>query len=337
MKTTSVRAVVVRLVLFTALIAALLAGIVVAIQRPIDGRTITLEATFTDASGLRANDDVRMFGVAVGKVSAIDLVEGRARVRFTVQRDRSVYDSSTLAIRYQNLTGQRYVDIKQPEHPGKQLPENATIGTDHTIPSFDITALFNGMEPVLAKFSPDALNQFMSHAIAVIEGDGSAVGATLDAIEKLSAYVSDRQAVISLLLRNFEQVAGQMGGKSPEAATLIKGISDVFVNLQKQFEGLMDFVNVAPSVLGPLNSLLARLGFTQPDNPDLQQDLRYLFPDPQTTVDLLNRLPGLLQSLTALLPATASGVDLACSKGTADVPGPLAVLIAGQRVSVCKG
>ncbi|WP_405136613.1 MlaD family protein [Nocardia sp. NBC_01388] len=337
MKAKSVRAVVIRLVLFTALIAALMAGIVVAIQRPIDGRTIGLDATFTDASGLHLNDDVRMFGVAVGKVSAIDLVGGRARVRFTVQRDRPVYDSSTLAIRYQNLTGQRYVDIKQPDRPGKRLLAGASIGTDHTVPSFDITALFNGMEPVLADFSPDALNRFMSSAIAVIEGDGSAVGATLDAIEKLSAYVSDRQAVISLLLHNFEQVSEQLGGKSPETATLIKGISDVFVNLQKQFEGLMDFVNVAPSVLGPLNSLLARLGFTEPDNPDLQQDLRYLFPDPQTTVDLLNRLPGLLQSLIALLPAAPSGVDRTCTKGNADVPAALAVLIAGQRVSVCKG
>ncbi|AYF79595.1 MCE family protein [Nocardia yunnanensis] len=314
-----------------------MAGIIVAIQRPINGHTIDLEATFTDASGLHTNDDVRMFGVAVGKVSAIDLVDGRARVRFTVQRDRPVYDSSTLAIRYQNLTGQRYVDIKQPDHPGTRLTAGASIGAEHTIPSFDITALFNGMEPVLAEFSPDALNHFMSNAIAVIEGDGTAVGTTLDAIEKLSAYVSDRQAVISLLLRNFEQVAQHLGGKSPEAATLIKGISDVFVNLQKQFEGLMDFVNVAPSVLGPLNSLLARLGFTQPDNPDLQQDLRYLFPDPQTTVDLLNRLPGLLQSLIALLPATPAGVDRTCSKGSAEVPAPLAVLIGGQRVSICKG
>ena len=337
MRGRSQRGLVVRLLVFTALIGVLFAGIVVAIQRPVDGTTRTFEAFFTDASGLRENSDVRMFGVAVGKVTSIELDGNQARVRFTVIEDRPMFDSSVIAIRYQNLTGQRYVDVKQPDSAGTTLEPGAVIGTDHTIASFDITALFNGMEPVLAEFSPDAVNQFMQNAIAVIEGDGKAVGSTLDAIDKLSAFVTDRQQVISLLLRNFEQVYEQLGGKSPETATLIRGISDVFINLQKQFEGLMDFVNVAPSVLGPLNNLFAALGFTEPDNPDLQNDLRLLFPDPDTTIDLLNKLPGLLQSLTNLMPDPNNRIDTTCANGSADVPGIVAVLIAGQQVSICNG
>ncbi|MEC3919389.1 MlaD family protein [Nocardia sp. CDC160] len=338
MKRKTQRAVVIRLVLFTTLIGVLLAGIVIAIQRPVNGRTDTFEAVFTDASGLKTNNDVRMFGVAVGKVTAIDLDNGQARVRFTVQRDRALYDSSVLAIRYQNLTGQRYIDIKQPDKSGSRVKSGTRIGTDHTIPSFDITALFNGMQPVLAEFSPEALNQFLRNAIAVVEGDGKAVGATLDSIQKLSSYVNDRQAVISLLLRNFEQVSEQMGGKSGEAKVLIAGISNVFVNLQKQFEGLMDFVDVGPPILTPLNNLLAALGLTQPDNPDLQEDLRRLFPDPQQTIDALDKLPALVQSLTALVPARANAaVDLTCHNGQAQVPGIVAVLIGGQRISLCNG
>jgi phospholipid/cholesterol/gamma-HCH transport system substrate-binding protein len=328
---------VLRLVVFTALIGVLLAGIVIAIQRPIDGKTRTFEALFTDASGLRANADVRMYGVAVGKVTGIDLDNNQARVRFTVVQDRPVFDTSKVAIRYQNLTGQRYVDIQQPDSPGTTLDPGTVIGTDRTVPSFDITALFNGMEPVLAEFSPEAVNQFLQNAIAVIEGDGKAVGSTLDAIEKLSAFVSNRQQVISVLLRNFEQVYQQLGGKSPETATLIRGISDVFVNLQKQFEGLMDFVDAAPSVLGPLNNLFAALGFTQPDNPDLQNDLRLLFPDPDTAIDLLNKLPGLLQTLTNLIPDPNNPIDPTCANGAAEVPQVVAVLIAGQRISICNG
>ena len=140
-----------------------------------------------------------------------------------------------------------------------------------------------------------------------------------------------------MLLRNFEQVYQQLGGKSPETATLIRGISDVFVNLQKQFEGLMDFVDAAPSVLGPLNNLFAALGFTQPDNPDLQNDLRLLFPDPDTAIDLLNKLPGLLQTLTNLIPDPNNPIDPTCANGAAEVPQVVAVLIAGQRISICNG
>lgn len=333
----SLRAVVIRLIICTAVIGVLLAGITIAIQRPVPGPTGSYVALFTDASGLRHNDDVRMYGVSVGKVGTVELSGTLARVRFTLQRGRPLYVTSTLAIRYQNLTGQRYLDIEQPDHAGALVNPGTPIGTEHTIASFDITALFNGLEPVLAQFSPAELNQFLRNAIAVIQGDGTAVGATLDAIEKLSAYVDNRQAVIALLLHNFELVSEQLGGKSGQTATLIRGVSEVFVDLQKQFVGLMDFVNVAPPVLGALNNLLAALGFTEPRNPDLQDDLRRLFPDPQATVDLLNKLPALVQSLTGLIPARGDPIDLTCHGGRAKVPGLIAVLVAGQRISICNG
>ncbi|MDJ0392670.1 MlaD family protein [Rhodococcus sp. G-MC3] len=326
-----------RIALFTGLIVVMLVGVISAIERPVDGPTATFDAVFTDVSGLKAGNDVRMLGVSVGKVEAIDLQGNEARVRFSLQGDRPLYGTSTLSIRYQNLTGQRYVDIKQPNLSGGVLRPGATIGIDHTVPSFDITSLFNGMEPVLTEFSPEALNQFMTNAIAVIEGDGKAVGATLDAVGKLASYVTDRQAVISLLLKNFERVSEQLGGKSPETAILIEGIADVFVNLQKQFDGLLEFVSVAPPVLGPLNSLMAALGFSQPNNPDLQNALRMLNSDPQATADQLGKLPGLVQALTALIPSRDNHVNMECARGSADVPTAVRVLIAGQRISVCKG
>jgi phospholipid/cholesterol/gamma-HCH transport system substrate-binding protein len=77
-----------RLIVFTGLIAVLLAGIVVAIQRPVSGNTHDVEALFTDASGLRTNDDVRMFGVAVGKVVSIDLEGNLARVKTRLSKQR---------------------------------------------------------------------------------------------------------------------------------------------------------------------------------------------------------------------------------------------------------
>ncbi|MFD0364242.1 MlaD family protein [Nocardia sp. GCM10030253] len=338
MKPTSTFSIAWKLGLFAAAMITLLAMIAAAIVRPVGGDTGTYRADFTDASGLKTGDDVRMFGVAVGKVSEISLVDGRARVEFTVQRERPVYDASSLAIRYQSLTGQRYIDIHQPEHPTPKQAKGSTIGTNRTIGSFDITQLFNGLQPVLQEFSPGALNHFTESVLAVIEGNGSGVGPALDAIEKLSAYVTDRQAVISTIVANLESISTRIGGKSPHLITLLRGLSDVFTAFQTKLDGLIDFANVAPSALGPLNSMLATLGFTETANPDLEHDLRLLFPDPDTALDQLGKLPGLLQSLSALVPSNQSAVqvDLACSKGNAEVPSMVAVLIAGQRISICQ-
>jgi len=338
MKPISTLAVAWKLGLFAAAMIALLAVIAAAIIRPVDGDTATYRAEFTDANGLKTGDDVRMFGVAVGKVADISLENGRAAIELTVQRDRPVYDSSMLAIRYQSLTGQRYIDIRQPEHPTAKQARGATIGPDRTIPSFDITQLFNGLQPVLQEFSPGALNQFTESVLAVIEGNGSGVGPALDAIGRLSSYVSDRQAVLATIVGNLESISNQIGGRSPHLVTLLRGLSDVFTAFQEKLDGLIDFANVAPSALGPLNSLLATLGFTEVANPNLENDLRLLFPDPATALDLLGKLPGLLQSLSTVVPSGRTGVqvDLTCSRGPAQVPSMVAVLIAGQRISICN-
>lgn len=335
-----IRSVIVRLGLFTVAMLALLLVITQAITRPVDGETTTYTAEFTDVSGLKTGDDVRMFGVGVGKVTEIELVGALARVRFTVQQDRPVYDTSVPAIRYQSLTGQRYIDVHQPDRPGALLPADRTIGIANTIPSFDITQLFNGLQPVIAEFSPAALNQFTESVLAVIEGNGSGIGPALDALDRLSRYTSDRQAVISAIVANLNTISGQIGSRSPHLVTLLRGIADVFTAFRKELDGLLDLAAVAPSTLGPLNRLLDTLGFTENENPDLMTDLRLLFPDPDAALDALGRLPGLLQALSAALPpagAAAGQVNMTCSKGAAELPPMLSVLVAGQRISICNG
>ncbi|WP_431965498.1 MCE family protein [Nocardia sp. bgisy134] len=335
-----IRAVMWRLGLFAAAMVVLLAVVVQAITRPVDGETGSYTAEFTDVSGLKTGDDVRMFGVSVGKVAEIERAGNNARVTFTVQRDRPVYDASVIAIRYQSLTGQRYVDVRQPDRPGTPLPPGAAFGVSSTVPSFDITQLFNGLQPVIAEFSPGALNQFTESVLAVIEGNGSGIGPALDAIEKLSRYTSDRQAVIATIVANLHAISTQVGGRSPHLATLLEGIADVFSAFRVKLDGLLDFAAVAPSAMGPLNSLMETLGFTEASNPDLMTDLRLLFPDPQAALDALGRLPGLLQALSAALPpapGAAGPVPMSCSKGSVALPQVLSVLVAGQRIAICNG
>ncbi|MBL1074244.1 MCE family protein [Nocardia sp. 2] len=339
MKQGSTRGVIVRLVLFTAAMVALLLVVISAILRPVRGETRDYRAEFSDVSGLKKGDDVRMYGVQVGKVTGIELDGSRAIVTFSLQRDRPLYASSGLAIRYQTLTGQRYVDVRQPEEPGAPLQPGSTIPAEKTVPSFDITQLFNGLQPVLREFSPGALNQFAESVLAVIEGNGSGIGPALDAFENLSRYVSDRQTVLSVIVANLQNISAQIGGKSPHLITLLRGLADVFTAFSIELDGLLEFSDSAPTALGPLNSLLKTLGFTEKTNPNLEEDLRLLFPDQQQALEVLDRLPGLLQAMANLLPpadSTSNAIDLSCSKGAAEVPTPIAVLIAGQRVSICK-
>ncbi|MFF2083966.1 MCE family protein [Nocardia sp. NPDC058176] len=326
-----------RLGLFAAAMIAVLFLVATAIQRPVAGDTVDYRAVFTDVNGLKTGDDIRLYGVQVGKVKDISLRGSEAVVGFSLRTESSVYDNSRLAIRYQNLTGQRYVDLQQADTPTGRTPAGATIGTDRTIPSFDVTALFNGLKPVLATLSPEALNQFTTSLLAVIEGDGAGIGPALAAIGTLSGYVADRQAVITTMITNLAGISDSLGGRSQHLVTLLSKLADVFTSLQIKVEGLIDFAMTAPPVLGPVDSLLATFGLTEDENPDLANLLRLAVPDPAAVAEILGKLPSLLASLRAALPPTGAEVEKTCAKGEAEVPAPVAILFAGQQVSVCRG
>ncbi|WP_249358171.1 MlaD family protein [Nocardia cyriacigeorgica] len=319
-----------------AVIVVALIGVFRVLERPVTGTTDTYTAMFTDANGLRLGDDVRMYGVQVGKVRAVELAGSLARVRFTVLREHPVFGNSKVAIRYQNLTGFRYLEIQQPERPGTRREPGAVFEPSETVPSFDITRLFKGLQPVLRELSPDDLNHFASSLLALIQGDGSGLGAAMDAIEKLSRYASDRQAVLSALVTNLAEVSAHLGGKSGNSMQMLTNLTSLFTAITEKLPGLVDFAVTIPPVLKPLRDMLTVLGVTGMPDKDVDALLRQAFPSTQDAVAVFGQLPGLIQTMAATLPPTGPEAVMSCTHGAAKAPAPLEILIAGQRITLCQ-
>lgn len=331
----SLRFLLLRLTVSVLAMGVLLFSVLQTINRPLGGDTLTYTAVFTDANGLKAGDDVRLYGVRVGSVTGLTLAGKDAHVTFTMQVEHPIFENSTLAIRYQNLTGLRFLDIQQPDQSADKHNSEELIGTDHTVPSFDITTLFNGLQPVLAELTPADLNQFATSLLAVVEGDGTGMGPALDAIGKLSQYTSDRQAVISTLVTNLSQISQQIGGKSGNAIELISQLSDIFVAIEQKIGGLIDFALTIPPVLEPADRLLSQLGLRSGNRSEIERGLSSAFPNPADAVAAMNRVPGLIQSLASAIP-DQEHLSLVCSNGPATAPAPLSILIDGERIALCK-
>src|SRR5438552_15572016 len=71
--------------------------------------TYKLTATFDDATGLLKDDNVKVAGVVVGKVTSVQIEQGKAKVGFTVKYSMKLPTDSPAAIRSRNLIRQRYV------------------------------------------------------------------------------------------------------------------------------------------------------------------------------------------------------------------------------------
>lgn len=334
---TAWRGAAVRLSVFLLVIAGCTYVIVTALQSPVKGTTRSYSAIFSDVSGLFVGNDVRIAGVPVGKVTSIDLEDPYAKVTFTVVDTQPVYSDTRAAVLYQDLVGQRYVGLANPEPLGPVLAIGSEIPLDRTTPSFDVTKLLNGFGPLFDTLDPSALNLFAQNMLRVIQGDPSGIAPVLTDIEKLSKFAKDREGLIVLLIDNLGAISDQIGGKSQQVADLIHQLELVLSKFTSQIGGIVDAVKQANRVLVPAMSILEELQATYDDNYlPIDALLHRLLPQTGQIVDVLSLLPGVLAAMNQGLPAAGPGAQYTCSAGNVDVPGLGSVVLGNQRLVVCK-
>ena len=229
------------LLLFTAII------IVVFGQMRFD-RTTGYSAVFSNASGLRAGQFVRASGVEIGKVSKVELMNNGSQVRVDFNVDRSVplFEGTTASIRYLNLIGDRYMELKRGDNDRK-LAGGGTIPVEHTEPALDLDALIGGFRPVFQALDPDKVNTIAQSIITIFQGQGGTINDILDQTASLTSALADRDQAIGEVIRNlntvldttvkhqqqfdetvqdFEQLITGLNNRADPIATSVAGISD---------------------------------------------------------------------------------------------------------------
>ncbi|MFI9411386.1 MlaD family protein [Nocardia gamkensis] len=302
-----------------------------AMRNPVKQSTRGYTADFADVSGLRVNGDVRLKGLRIGKVTGVELIpEGdgtAARVSFSMATDYELTDTTTLAIKYQNLTGARFVDVQFGAEPGNRVHHLSTAATR---PSFDITSLFNGLQPVLSTMNTEQINAFAENALAVLQGDGGGLAPMLESAQRLAAFAQDRTQLITTLTANVARIADSMGGRSQYVLEFLKAMSLPISNAMTVLDEFPKTAATGPALVEPIERLLAALGFRA----DLDVDalLTQAFASLTEAVDSLRLMPGALAGLqVANRPETTK-----CSNGHVQLPPDVQILLNGSEVVLCN-
>lgn len=324
-----------------------------AIKQPVTGKVRSYRAEFTDSSGLHPGADVRVRGVRVGKVQSIELDrhdgQSVSAVGFTLETRYGVVPETRLAIKYQSLTGSRYVDVMNASENNSNAHVVAHITTAMTQPSFDITALFNGLQPVLATLSPQEVNTFAENATEYLSGNGG-LAPMLESIRRLTRFVSDRQGVIATLMNNLSTVADSMGGHSKDMIQLLDYINRPLNGALSVLDQFRMTELYSTGFLFPVQQLLINAGFPAEGNsgdrlimePPGHQDLNATniddaldraFNNVDDIIGAFKLVPVMWDNVG---PPSQMGAPVACSKGRFQLPEQMDVLLNGQRVVLCN-
>jgi phospholipid/cholesterol/gamma-HCH transport system substrate-binding protein len=263
-------------------------------------------AIFTNASGLESGDTVRIAGVEVGKVSSVTLDGDQAEVTFSVLSSQNLTTHSTAQIEFENLLGQRYLQISQGSAGGGPLPNGATIPESRTTPGLDLTTVFTGFQPLLSALNPVQVNELTGSIIAVLQGESGAVSNLLTQTASLTDNLAQRQTVIYQILDNLTPLLQNVNTSDSQLGQLIDGLDTLVSGLAGQRQQIGDAVTGLSNLTTATSHLLDRA------QPTLDQDLSGL----QSATQVLQAHQGQLGAVLANLPALLNSLDKVSSSGS---------------------
>lgn len=257
-------------------------------------RTNSYSAIFSNASGLKTNEFVRASGVEVGKVKSVEVMEGgqTARVEFTVDRSLPLLTGTTATIRYENLIGDRYMELKRGD-TDQQLGAGSTIPVERTQPALDLDALIGGLRPLFRGLEPDKVNGITSSLLTVFQGQGGTINDILTQTASLTSTLADRDQAIGEVVRNLNTVLDTVVKNQKNFDDTIVNLETLITGLSRESDPIADSVASISNATGAVADLLA-------DNrPLLQETIAKLDVVQQPLVDQQRELNDYLVSLPA--------------------------------------
>lgn len=219
------------------LVALLVAGVALFRAGPGD---LTVTASFPRAVGLYAGDDVRVVGVPVGTITAVEPAGDHVEVRMRISRSTPVAADTGAVIVPPGVLSARYVQLTRPWLRGPRLLDGARITADRTSAPLELDDVTRQLDRFLTALGPQgadahgALGRLVDASAAALGGNGTSLRTTLaELADALDAVGSSRGDIVATItqLQTFVSV---LAGSDQAVRTLETGLADVSTQLAGQ-------------------------------------------------------------------------------------------------------
>ncbi|CAM2924798.1 MCE family protein [Skermania piniformis] len=292
----------VKLGIFAVVMTVIFTGLAIVFSQVTFSRTEGYQAVITSASGLRSGDKVRIAGVPVGSVGKVRVgSDNYAHVDFDVEDRYTLLQSTRATVRYENLVGDRYLELL--EGPGSLAPLSAgsTIPTERTAPALDLDLLLGGFKPLLQGLDPGQVNDLTAALIQVFQGSGETLVSLFSSTGSFSKTLADRDQLIGSVITNLNQVLATIDARGDQFSSTLDQLQQLVSGLAADRDPIGAALPRLAGATGDLTELL------QAARPDLQNDVTQLG-KVSTQLDdgnehiqwVLDQLPGTFRKLVRL-------------------------------------
>jgi phospholipid/cholesterol/gamma-HCH transport system substrate-binding protein len=225
-------------------------------QLRFEGQT-KYSAVFSNVSGLKNGNFVRIAGVEVGKVRDIKVRDdSTVDVEFGTDNSVVLTEGSRAVIRYENLTGDRFLALEEGAGGTRKLNSGDTIPLSRTQPPLDLDALIGGFRPLFNALSPDQVNALTGQLIDAFQGQGATISSFLSQTASLTNTLADRDQLIGKVIVNLNTVLGSLGDQKDQFGKAVDSLSELVHGLAERKQDITNGVAYANAAAGSVADLL---------------------------------------------------------------------------------
>ncbi|HEY3528249.1 MAG TPA: MCE family protein [Nocardioides sp.] len=244
---------------------------------PIIGGGDTYYADFSEAGGLKANDEVRIAGVRVGKVDSVSLDGDHVKVAFRIDNGADFGVDTRAAIKVKTLLGAMYLAL-EPAGAG-QLPEGTEIPVDRTSSPYDVVQAFSGLARTSEQIDTHQLARSLTTLADLTRNTPQNFRRALAGVSALSGNLAARNEQIGTLLQNLRGVTTTLNARDQDIVGLMRDSAVLFKALVKRRQAVHNLLRSTAQLSVELTKLV------QQSRADLKPALTNL----SAVLDVLNK------------------------------------------------
>lgn len=206
---------------------------------PIIGAGSQYKAQFSEAAGLKPNNEVRIAGVKVGTVTSVELAGDHVVVGFRV-RDAWVGDQTSASIQIKTILGQKYLALDP--RGSETLDPSDVIPLERTTSPYDVVEAFSAAAGAIEDIDTSLLAQGMETLSEAFSETPDDIRASLDGVSRLSNAISSRDQQLQTLFSATAQTSQILADRNEQFTVLIRDAGALLGELNNRQQAIHDLL-----------------------------------------------------------------------------------------------
>jgi len=219
------------------------------------GREKTLVADFKVANSLYNENEVRIMGVPVGKVTKIEPLGDRVRVTLQYDGDIKLPADAKAVVISPSVVGDRFIQLGPAYTGGPVLPDNARLGIDRTAVPVELDDIFKSIDNLALALGPEgankdgALSRLVNTTANQFDGQGEQLATTLENFAKLGTTLDNNDEELFSSIREIDEFVALMRRNDDDVRDFFDSTADVSEVLAGEREDLADTIDALREAL----------------------------------------------------------------------------------------